>query len=408
MIVLEDIYKAQKVIEGVVLKTPIIRASLQDDLKHVYLKCENMQVTGSFKIRGALNKIANLSEAEQARGVIAWSAGNHAQGVAYATQSQNIEATICIPSAGSISKIEATKEYGAHVELCDGNLEDAMQVALDIKEKQGLTVIHPFDDDDVIAGQGTIGLEILSEHADVDAVIVPIGGGGLISGIAFAIKQLKPDCKVYGVEAENIPSMQASLRQDETAVMSHLDTIADGIAVKKPGIKNLEMVKNYVDKVITVNEDEILDAMLYLLEKNHLVVEGAGAAAFAAILSKKIEIKDRKVVCVISGGNIDVEILNRAMNKALINRGRLIEIGVEIYDRPGNLGKLIQDVATLKGNIIQVDHNRYQSGLHVNRTLVQLLIETIDEGHAKKIYESIAKKEYVLRWETKNYENTEY
>lgn len=407
MIVLEDIFKAQKAIEGVALKTPIIRASLQDDLKHVYLKCENMQITGSFKIRGALNKIANLSKEEQARGVIAWSAGNHAQGVAYATQSQNIDATICIPAAGSISKIEATKKYGAHVELCEGNLEDAMQVAMDIKKKHDLTVIHPFDDEDVIAGQGTIGLEILSELSDVDAVVVPIGGGGLISGIAFAIKQLKPQCKVYGVEAENIPSMQCSLRQDETVTMSHLDTIADGIAVKKPGTKNLEMVKEYVDEVITVSEDEILDAMLYLLEKNHLVVEGAGAASFAAVLSKKLDLNDEKVVCIISGGNIDVEILNRAMNKALINRGRLIEIGVEIYDRPGNLGKLIQDVALLKGNIIQVDHNRYQTGLHVNRTLVQLLIETINEEHARKIYETISTKEYVLKWESKNYENTE-
>ena len=406
MITLDDVYRAQKTIESVVFKTPLIPASSNEKYKNVYLKCENMQVTGSFKIRGALNRIANLSDEEKKKGVVAWSAGNHAQGVAYATQSQNIDATICIPSTGSISKIEATKQYGANVILCHGSLEEAGKVALSLKQTNDLTVIHPYDHEDIVAGQGTIGLEILEDLPDVEAVIVPIGGGGLISGIALAIKQLKPDCKVYGVEAENVASMMTSIKTGAPTEVLAMDTIADGIAVKRPGDLNYEMVKTYVDDIITVSEDEILNAILYLVEKNHLVVEGAGAVALAAVLSDKLVLGDKKTVCLVSGGNIDVEMLNRALDKALLQKSRLIEFSVEIYDRPGNLGKLIQDVAFLNGNILKVDHNRNETGLHVNRCITNLVIETINENHAREIYETISKKDYVLRWESKNYEDS--
>lgn len=405
MITMESVYKAKEIMKGSVLKTPLIPAALTGDLKNVYLKCENMQVTGSFKIRGAMNRLAHLSDAEKQNGIIAFSAGNHAQGVAYSAKTQNISATICIPKTAPISKIEATRGHDANVVLCDGGFEGAMQVAMDLKEKFNYTVVHPYDHVDIISGQGTIGLEIFEDLEDIDTVVVSIGGGGLISGVAYVLKQLKPSIEVIGVEAENVASMKACIDANEHIEVIGLETIADGIAVKKPGKITLEMVKKYVDHIVTVNEDEIYNAMLSLLEKNHLVVEGAGAAAYAAILSDKINIKNKKVACVLSGGNVDVEMLNRSLNRALINRGRLIELSAEIYDKPGTLAKLINDIANLNGNIIQIDHNRTQLGLSVNRVIANILIETFDEHHAQRIYDTISTQEYVLRWESKNYEN---
>ncbi|MDC7243386.1 MAG: threonine ammonia-lyase, partial [Sphaerochaetaceae bacterium] len=319
---LDKIYHAAYTLKDVIHRTDLLPAPYIFPNEKVYLKTENLQVTGSFKVRGAYYKISQLSQEAKDKGVIACSAGNHAQGVALAAKKNNIESIICIPDGAPISKVEATRGFGAKVELVKGVYDDAYSRAIEIQKETGMTFIHPFNDKEVIAGQGTIGLEILSQLEDVDVVIVPIGGGGLISGIAFAIKTLKPECKVYGVQASGAASMFSSLKEDQICELHDVCTISDGIAVKKPGDVTFDLCKRYVDGVVTVSDDEVSCAILALMENQKLVAEGAGAVAVAAAMFNKIDIKNKKTVCVVSGGNIDVTILSRVISRGLLKGGR--------------------------------------------------------------------------------------
>ena len=394
MAMIDKIKDAKRVLDEVVRETALIPAPAINPDAEIYLKCENLQLTGSFKVRGAYYRIANLTEEEKSHGVIACSAGNHAQGVALAAQKFGIGATICIPSVAPLSKIMATKSYGANVVLCDGVYDDAYAKAVEIQKNEGRTFIHPFNVGDVIAGQGTIGLEILKQLPDADAVIVPIGGGGLISGIACAVKAINPNCKVYGVQAAGAPSMKESLDAGKIITLDSVNTIADGIAVKTPGTRTFDICSQYVDEVVTVTEDEIAVAILTLIEKQKTVSEGAGATTVAAAMFNKVDIKGKKVVCVVSGGNIDVNILSRVINKGLVKSGRLLELSTEIADKPGQLNSLLGLIASTGANILSINHNRYNLDLSVNMCEVHLVLETKSPEHVQSIYELLEANGY--------------
>jgi len=388
MLTIDKVYDAGKVLKEIALQTEIIPANINPDCD-VYLKTENLQVTGSFKVRGAYYKIHNLTEEERSHGVIACSAGNHAQGVALAAAKGNIDAVICIPSGAPISKVEATRKYGANVELVEGVYDDAYRRACEIQKETGRIFIHPFNDEDVIAGQGTIGLEIITQMPDVDAVLVPIGGGGLISGVAFAIKSLYPKCKVYGVQAEGAPSMVRSLKAGEPEELSGVSTVADGIAVKKPGDLTFQMVHNYVDDVVTVSEDEIATAILTLIEHQKLIAEGAGAVSVAAAMFNKVDIKGKKVVCLISGGNIDVNILSRVITRGLVKEGRSTSLTLSLTDKPGELLKVADIISSTGANILGVNHNRSALGTAITACELQVLMETRDHSHVAEIQHAL-------------------
>ena len=313
MLTLDCIYRASFALKNVIRRTDLIYAPQINNESQVYLKPENLQYTGSFKLRGACYKISCLTEEEKARGVIACSAGNHAQGVALGATKHGIKSLICLPEGAPISKVEATKRYGAEVCLVPGVYDDAYQKALQLKEERGYTFIHPFDDEHVIAGQGTIGLELLNQLPDVEVVIVPIGGGGLISGVAYALKSLKPDVKVYGVQAQGAPSMLRSIEHERRECLSSVSTIADGIAVKEPGEHTFDLCSKYVDGIVTVTEDEICAAILALMEQQKLIAEGAGAVAVAAAMFNKVPVAGKKTICVVSGGNI-ISVLHERNN----------------------------------------------------------------------------------------------
>lgn len=389
MLTLDKIYHAAFVLKNIARKTDLIYAPNIKSNGNIYLKTENLQSTGSFKVRGAYYKISQLSDEEKAKGVIACSAGNHAQGVALAAATENIESLICIPDVAPISKVEATRSYGATVELVKGIYDDAFKRACELKEEKGMTFIHPFDDCDVIAGQGTIGLEILDQLENVDAVVVPIGGGGLISGVAFAIKTLKPECKVYGVQAEGAPSMFQSINSNEQIELSHVSTFADGIAVKKPGNVTYELCSKYVDGIVTVTDDEIAAAILTLMERQKLVSEGAGAVAVAAVMFDKIDVKDKNVVCVVSGGNIDVNILSRVITRGLVTSGRLSDLTLELIDKPGQLEGVAKTISSKGGNVIAVHHDKAEPNMAINACLLKLTIESKNFEHIEEIKNSL-------------------
>ena len=385
MITLEDVYKASEALKGVALKTDVLYAPKLRKGAELYLKTENLQVTGSFKLRGAYYKMTRLTEKEKACGVIACSAGNHAQGVALAAKKNGIKSVICLPEGAPISKVEATKSYGAEVCMVKGVYDDAYKRALELRDERGYTFIHPFDDDDVIAGQGTIALEIVEQLPDVEAVIVPIGGGGLISGIAYAMKQLKPNVKVYGVEAQGAPSMKLSVQHGIMEELSTVATIADGIAVKKPGRLTYEYCQKYVDGIVTVTDDEISAAILALMEQHKLVAEGAGAVAVAAAMFGKIDIANKKTVCLLSGGNIDVTILSRVINRGLLMSGRSCQLTIELPDKPGQLRDVVQVLAELGGNVTSVRHERSSEGTDVNGCYLRIVLETRNYEHIAQI-----------------------
>lgn len=396
MVTLDKIYHASYVLKDVIRPTDIIKATNIQSDADIYLKTENLQVTGSFKVRGAYYKISQLTDEEKAKGVIACSAGNHAQGVALAATKNNIKSLICIPDAAPISKIEATKSYGAEVCLVEGTYDDAHEKAVELQSQSGATFIHPFDDDMVIAGQGTIGLEILEQLPDVDAVIVPIGGGGLISGVAFAIKSLNPNVKVYGVQAEGAPSMYKSVKDNEIITLPSAKTIADGIAVKTPGDNTFEICKKYVDEIITVTDDQIATAILTLMEKQKLVSEGAGATTIAAALFGNLPIKGKKVVCLVSGGNIDVTILSRVISRGLQVSGRLADLTIELQDRPGQLRGVSKIIANLGGNIIAINHDKAELGKDINLCLLKLSMETRNHAHIEEIKKALIEHGYKI------------
>ena len=366
MLTLDKIYQASHVLRSVIRKTDLIYAPKINPESEIYLKTENLQVTGSFKVRGAYYMMSQLSEEEKAKGVVACSAGNHAQGVALAAAKNHINAVICLPDGAPISKVEATKSYGAQVCMVEGVYDDAYAKALELKEKENYTFVHPFDNEDVIAGQGTIGLELLDQMPDVDAVIVPIGGGGLISGVAFAIKSLNPNIKVYGVQASGAPSMYQSIQDGKIECLDSVSTIADGIAVKEPGPHTFAYCQKYVDEIVTVTDDEISAAILSLIEKQKLIAEGAGAASVAAAMFNKVPIKGKKVICLVSGGNIDVTILSRVIKRGLLMSGRSCRLNIELLDKPGQLKLVSQIIADLGGNVISIHHERANEGSDVN------------------------------------------
>jgi threonine dehydratase len=385
MLTLDKIYHAKYVLGSVIRQTDLIKAPKINPECDIYLKPENLQVTGSFKVRGACYKISQLSDEEKARGVIACSAGNHAQGVALSATKNGIKSLICLPDGAPISKVEATKGYGAEVCLVEGVYDDAYAKALQLRDEMGYTFIHPFDDDNVIAGQGTIGIEIIEALPDVQNVIVPIGGGGLISGVACAIKSLNPKIKVYGVQASGAPSMFNSIRDQKIETLSSVSTIADGIAVKEPGENTFKYVNQYVDDIVTVTDDEISTAILTLIEQQKLISEGAGAVPVASALFNKLPIKGQKTVCLVSGGNIDVTILSRVIKRGLMRSGRTCSLNIELLDKPGQLKKVSQIIADLGGNVISIHHERANEGSDINGCYLRIVLETRNYDHIQEI-----------------------
>lgn len=391
MLTLDKIYHAAFVLREVARKTDLIHAPLLSNDAEIYLKTENLQVTGSFKLRGAYYKISQLTEEQKAAGIIACSAGNHAQGVALAATRQGVKSVVCMPASAPISKVESTKRLGAEVVLTPGAYDDAYAKAIELQKETGATLIHPFDDELVIAGQGTVGLEILDQMPDVDAVIVPIGGGGLISGVAFAIKQLRPSIKVYGVQAANAPSMYESRKQGEQITLASVSTFADGIAVKHPGDTTFQMVQEYVDDIVTVSEDEIAAAILAMIEKQKLVSEGAGAVSVAAAMFGKLPIKGKKVACLVSGGNIDVNILSRVITRGLVTSGRKSTLTIPLADRPGQLVNLCEVISRCGANITSVRHERSDPNMAIASCYVRVSVETRDFAHIETLKDEIAK-----------------
>lgn len=390
MLSLDRVYKASRVLKEVIRETGMIAAPKINPACNVYLKTENLQITGSFKIRGSYFKISQLTDEEKKKGVIACSAGNHAQGVALAATKNNIKSIICLPDGAPISKVEATKKYGAQVCLVKGVYDDAYNKALEIKEEKGMTFIHPFNDPDVIAGQGTIGLEILNQLPDADIVVVPIGGGGLIGGVAYTIKQLKPSCKVYGVQASGAPSMEKSILNGEIETLDNVNTIADGIAVKTPGDLTYELCQKYVDGIVTVTDDEIALAILTLLEQQKCIAEGAGATPVAAVMNGKIpDIEEKNVVCVVSGGNIDVTILSRVIERGLKMGGRTADIVIALSDKPGQLSGVSQIIAEQGANVVSVNYDSTDLDMNITDCYLKLGVETRNFEHISAVKKAL-------------------
>ena len=396
MITLDSIYRASFALKDIIRRTDLIYAPQINPESQIYLKPENLQYTGSFKLRGACYKIACLTEEEKKKGVIACSAGNHAQGVALGATKNGIDSLICLPAGAPISKVEATKRYGAKVCLVPGVYDDAYQKALELKEEKGYTFIHPFDDEYVIAGQGTIGLELLNQLPDVEAVIVPIGGGGLISGVAYALKSLKPDVKVYGVQAQGAASMLRSIEKAHRECLPSVSTVADGIAVKEPGEHTFEICSKYVDGIVTVTEDEICAAILALMEQQKLIAEGAGAVAVAAAMFNKVPVAGKKTICVVSGGNIDVTILSRVINRGLDMSGRTYTVTLDLHDKPGELEGVAEIIANLGGNIISVLHERNNNTSNVTACFLRLVMETRNAEHIELIRSALQEAGYSI------------
>ncbi len=391
---LSTVYDAKKVLSKIARKTVLIHCKYLSDTNNIYLKSENLQLTGSFKLRGAYYKISKLSPEQKQKGVIACSAGNHAQGVALASRENNIKATIFIPATAPISKVEATRSYGADIRLIDGVYDDAYQEAVKFQKETDGVFIHPFDDIDVIAGQGTIALEILEQLDNIDAVVVPIGGGGLISGVAAVIKQIKPDCKVYGVQAAGADSMFESIKVHQRTELAHVNTFADGTAVKLPGELTYNFCEKYVDEIVTVTEDEIASAVLALMEKQKLVSEGAGALSVAACMFNKIPLQNKNIVCLVSGGNIDVNILSRVINRALLKTGRLCNMTIELLDKPGQLRDVSTIIAQYGANVIRVRHNQGGEGTDINDCYLKISMETRNFEHFETIKNALIEKGY--------------
>ncbi|MBQ9307483.1 MAG: threonine ammonia-lyase [Clostridia bacterium] len=386
---LDRVYRASYALRGVARKTDVIPAPKLRPGLDLQLKTENLQITGSFKVRGAYFKMAQLSDEEKARGVIACSAGNHAQGVALAAQKNGIPAVICLPDSAPISKVEATRSYGAEICLVEGVYDDAYQKALSLRDEKGYTFIHPFDDPDVIAGQGTIALELAEQVPDMDVVLVPVGGGGLISGIAYTIKSLNPRVQVIGVQASGAPSMLTSVHDGQIETLPSVFTIADGIAVKRPGDITYDVVSRYVDEIVTVTDDEISAAILALMEQHKLVTEGAGAVSVAAAMFDKVDLAGKKAVCLLSGGNIDVTILSRVITRGLIMSGRSCQMTIELVDKPGQLLTVSRIIAEQGGNVTSVHHEHANAGSDVNGCYLRVTMETKNHAHIQAIHNAL-------------------
>ena len=398
MMTLDQFEQASEKVQNVILPTNLIYSeyySAQTGGK-IYLKPENMQYTGAYKVRGAYYKISTMSEEDRQKGLITASAGNHAQGVAYAAKLFGVKAVIVMPNTTPLIKVNRTKSYGAEVVLHGDVYDDACSYALQLAEEKGYTFIHPFDDENVIAGQGTIGLEILDQLPDVDAVVVPVGGGGLISGIAFAIKTLRPEVKVYGVQAEGAPSMYRSLHEHKYQTLKNVATFADGIQVKTPGELTYQLCEEYVDDIVTVSEDETAAAILSLMENQKLVAEGAGAVPVAAALFHKLPIEGKKVVCLISGGNIDVNILNRVITRGLVMSGRKANLTIALEDKPGQLERVAAIVSRCGSNVVSVLHDGSDPNMPISSCFLKLVLETRDHAQIEQIRQELTKEGFQL------------
>lgn len=382
---IEDIYAAEKKLQSVIKKTELIESPVFSNEcgNSVFIKPENLQVTGAFKIRGAFNKLSQLSDEEKSRGVIASSAGNHAQGIGYAAQLLGIKATVVMPATTPIIKVEATRNYGTDVVLYGDSYDEAYKKARELETEHNYVFVHPFDDLDVIIGQGTIGLEILNQLEDVDEILVPIGGGGLASGIAFAAKMLKPSIRIIGVEPEGACCIAASLANNQVTELDKVDTIADGAAVKRPGTLTFELIKEFVDEVITVSDFDIAEAILLLIEKHKLITEGAGALSLAGL--KKLSSKNKKVVCLVSGGNIDILTISAIINKALVFRGRMFCFTINLPDKPGELLHVAKIISELNANVIKLDHNQSKVMDSFKQVQLEVTVETNGHSHVEEI-----------------------
>lgn len=389
LLTIDKVFNASNVLKDVVRNTELIKSSLAGGNCQLYLKPENLQYTGSFKVRGAAYKISQLTDEEKARGVIACSAGNHAQGVALAATKYGIKSLICLPEGAPISKVEATKQLGADVCMVPGVYDDAYNEALRLRDEHNYTFVHPFNDENVIAGQATIALEILDELSDADVIVAAVGGGGLCSGIAFAAKALKPDIKVYGVQAEGAASMVRSVEKGEIIKLPYVKTIADGIAVKEPGDNTFHYCSTLLDGLVTVSEDEISSAILALIEKHKMIAEGAGAAPVAAVMFNKIPTDGKKVVCVISGGNIDVNILSRVIKRGMVMSGRTCNLCIELPDKPGQLAEVSKIISDNGGNVVWVHHERTSEMMDVNGCFLHLRLETRNFDHIAQIVSAL-------------------
>ncbi len=395
MLSLDKVFHAQTVLKGMIRETKPVRAyGIAPDCE-LYLKPENLQITGSFKVRGSAYKIVMLTDEEKKKGVIACSAGNHAQGVALAATKSGIKSLICLPDSAPISKVEATKGYGAEVCLVEGCYDDAYAKALALRDSEGYTFVHPFDDENVIAGQGTIALEILNDLDNIDAIVVPLGGGGLISGIAYTVKQIRPSVKVYGVQAAGAPSMYNSIKDGEIECLSSVSTIADGIAVKKPGENTFRYVSEYVDEVALVTDDEVSSAILALIEKQKMIAEGAGATAVAAVMFDKFHLKGKRVVAVVSGGNIDVTSLSRVIDRGLLKSGRSSSLLIELIDKPGQLKEISRIIADCGGNVTGVHYEKGDTE-SVNGCFLRIEMETRDFEHVNLITQTLRREGFKL------------
>lgn len=401
-VTLNEILEARERLSGVINETPVLpdRKLTKDLGANVYLKAESLQRGGSFKIRGAYTKIVSLTDEEKRRGVVAASAGNHAQGVALAASLHNIRSTIVLPEYAPLTKINATKQFGGHVILHGGSFDEASAHARELQEEHGYTFVHAFDDEKVITGQGTIGVEIAEALPEIDTVIVPIGGGGIISGIAIAIKALRPDAKVIGVEASNIAVIKKSLAAGEPVEVPFNSTIADGIAIKRPGGVPLSYIRDLVDDVVEVDEEEIAAGIFHCVQGNHLVVEGAGAAGIAAVMSGKVNVSEGENVCaVLCGGNIDANLLARILEHVLVRQGRYMILKVLIVDRPGYLAKLLEKVADKGGNVIEVFHQRSMWFAPLGNVGLEMLLEVRDEEHGQEIISHLTNAGYKVERE---------
>jgi len=395
----KEIESAREILKNVAYKTELAYSNTLSGMTGncVYLKMENYQRTGSFKLRGAYNKIFNLSKKEKELGVIASSAGNHAQGVALSATLLNVRSFIVMPSKASIVKVKATRSYGANVILHGNDFDEANDAARKLQEEKKLTFVHPYDDLDVIRGQGTIGLEILEDMPDVDVIVVPVGGGGLISGIAVAVKQTKPNVKIIGVQAKNMPSMKEALLSGFPSLYKGSPTIADGIAVGKPGEITFEIIKRYVDDIVLVDEDEIADAILILMERTKTISEGAGATSIAALLYRLKDYSNKNIVAVISGGNIDINMVSRIINKGLVKSFRKASFKVILSDKPGSLWKLLQLIAESGANVLSILHNRERGDVNLESAEVIIDLEVFDKEHICSIKSNLESHQYEVK-----------
>ena len=391
MIQLSDVHSALGRIRADIRVSPCTHSETFSGITHnkIFLKLDNQQRTGAFKERGALNKLLTLTPEERSRGVIAASAGNHAQGVAYHAGRHGIRACIVMPLPTPLTKVSSTRGYGAEVLLHGANYDEAYQKAIEKSREEGLTMIHAFDDDAVIAGQGTLGLEILTQHPDVEVIVAPIGGGGLIGGIACAAKETNPAVKIFGVQPSRIPSMKAAVQQGKPVTLDSAKTIADGIAVRRAGDRTLPLVQKYVDDIVTVEEEEIANAILLLLEREKTLAEGAGAAAIAAVLNRKLPLEGKRVAVLVCGGNIDVTLLARIIERGLVKDGRLVRLRVHLPDYPGALHRLTGILAEHRANIVETAYDRAYHGVNLGDTAIDITMETRGPDHIAELLSAL-------------------